>query len=63
MPTPTNNRVTLSRDMELERYIPVSQAAELKNVSEDTFRRRYGHLIEAVSDRRVAVQLRKLFAS
>jgi hypothetical protein len=32
------------------RKISVKQAAELKNLSEDTFRRRYGHLIEKVSE-------------
>jgi hypothetical protein len=39
------------------RKIPVSQAAELKGISEDTFRRRYPHLIEQVSERRQAVTL------
>jgi len=38
VPAPTN-RVPLSRDIELERIIPLSQAAELRSDSEDTIRR------------------------
>jgi hypothetical protein len=57
MPAPTNNRVTLAPELERRRLIPVPQAAELKNVSEDTFRRHYSHLIKQVSPRRQAVML------
>jgi hypothetical protein len=41
----------------LKRKISVSKAAELNNMSEDTFRRRYRHLIKKVSPRRDAVEL------
>jgi hypothetical protein len=44
--------------LELERRIPVSEAAHIKGISEDTFRRRYPHLIEQVSARRQAVKLK-----
>jgi hypothetical protein len=40
-----------------KRHISVPQAAELKGVSEDTFRRHYGHLIKKVSPRRDACEL------
>jgi hypothetical protein len=39
------------------RKISVREAAELNDVSEDTFRRRYSHLIKQVSPRRQAVEL------
>jgi len=42
------------------RKISVKQAAELKNLSEDTFKRRYPHLIEKVSERRNACELGKV---
>ena len=41
----------------LRRKISVKEAAELNNVSEDTFRRRHPHLIKKVSTRRDAVEL------
>lgn len=41
----------------LRRKISVRNAAELNNVSEDTFRRRYSHLIKKVSPHRDAVEL------
>jgi hypothetical protein len=41
----------------LRRKIPVIEAAALNNISEDTFRRRYSHLIKKVSPRRDAVTL------
>jgi hypothetical protein len=43
--------------LERRRKIPVSEAAELNSVSEDTFRRHYAHLIRKVSPRRDAVEL------
>ena len=39
-----------------KKKISVKEAAELNNVSEDTFRRRYPHLIKKVSARRDAVE-------
>jgi hypothetical protein len=41
----------------LRRKISVKEAAELNDVSEDTFRRRYQHLIRKISPRRDAVEL------
>jgi hypothetical protein len=41
----------------LKRKISVAEAAALNDVSEDTFRRRYSHLIKKVSPRRDAVEL------
>jgi hypothetical protein len=41
----------------LRRKISVRRAADLNDVSEDTFRRRYPHLIKKVSPRRDAVEL------
>jgi hypothetical protein len=38
----------------------VPAAAELKNISVDTFKRHYQHLIKKVSPRRDAVRLRDL---
>jgi hypothetical protein len=49
---------------ELQRYrnISVSLAAELKDISVDTFRRHFAHLIEQQSPRRQTVSLAKLLA-
>jgi hypothetical protein len=46
--------------LELERHIPLAEAASIKGVSVDTFKRRYRHLIRRVSERRVAVKVRDL---
>jgi hypothetical protein len=43
--------------LELHQKISVKKAAELNNISEDTFRRRHKHLIKPVSPRRDAVEL------
>jgi hypothetical protein len=58
MPTPTDNEVRLPRELELERMVTIRRAAELRGISEDTFKRQYPHLIERVSDRRSAVRLK-----
>jgi hypothetical protein len=57
MPTPSENRVKLSPEMERRRIIPVPQAAELKNISPDTFRRHFKHLIRQITPRRQGVML------
>jgi hypothetical protein len=49
--------------LELERHISVPEAAAQKGVSEDTFRRHYGHLIRKVSPRRCTVKVRDLLDS
>jgi hypothetical protein len=48
---------TGSQWLALKRKISVREAAKLNNVSEDTFRRRYPHLIRKISPRRQAVEL------
>jgi hypothetical protein len=45
---------------DLEKHVSVPAAAELKNISVDTFKRHYQHLIRKVSPRRDAVKLRDL---
>jgi hypothetical protein len=52
------HRVTLSRELELERTITVREAAEINSLSEDTFKRTFGHLIRKISPRRSGVKLR-----
>jgi hypothetical protein len=44
--------------LDLERHVSVPEAAEFLNVSVDTFKRHYQHLIRKVSPRREAVKLR-----
>jgi hypothetical protein len=44
--------------LELEKIIPVSQAAVLNNQHEDTFRRNYPHLVRKVGKRKTGVKLR-----
>jgi hypothetical protein len=50
-------KLLLSPEQEKRRRISVKQAAELKNISEDTFRRHYRHLIRQESPRRQSVAL------
>ena len=57
MPAPSDNRVALSPEQEKKCLIPVPQAAEIKAISEDSFRRHYRHLIRQVTPRRQAVML------
>jgi hypothetical protein len=55
----THDTTSLIADPTLarRRKISVREAAELNDVSEATFRRRYPHLIRQVSQRRQAVEL------
>jgi hypothetical protein len=48
--------------LDLERHISVKEAAEIKGISPDTFKRHYPHLIEKTSPRRNTVKLRKLLS-
>lgn len=43
---------------ELESHISVSEAARIKGISEDTFKRHYPHLIHRPSPRRCTVKRR-----
>jgi hypothetical protein len=47
----------LPNDLKPLRKISVAEAAELNAISEDTFRRRFPHLIRKISNRRQAVNL------
>ena len=47
----------LPAELALRRKISVREAAELNNLSEDSFRRHYKHLIKDISPRRQAVEL------
>lgn len=51
------NRIQLTPEQERKRRISVAQAAELKNISEDTFRKHFSHLIEKTTPRRDTVKL------
>ena len=57
MPHPREYFVPLSPELEKKRRIPVKQAAELRGISEEVFRKQFGHLIEQASPRRQVVQL------
>jgi hypothetical protein len=48
--------------LDLEKHVSVPAAAEIRNISVDTFKRHYSHLIRKVSPRREAVKLRDLLA-
>jgi hypothetical protein len=45
-------------ELQLERILSLREAAMLNNISVDTLRRRYGHLIRKLSPRRDGVKLR-----
>lgn len=53
-----SNEDDLEWRLKLEGRVPVSEAARMKGISEDTFRRRYPHLIDQVSERRQGVKLK-----
>jgi hypothetical protein len=55
--TPKMVRCGLPADLERKRIISVPEAAEIKNVSADTFKRHYAHLIKKLSPRRRGVML------
>jgi hypothetical protein len=47
----------LPTEFKLRQIIPVKAAANLNGISEDTYRRRFGHKIRKVSPRRDGVML------
>jgi hypothetical protein len=61
MPAPTDYRVALSPEQERKRIVTIAQAAEILAISEDTFRRRYSHLIKSLSPRRRGVSIGDVF--
>jgi hypothetical protein len=48
--------------IELEKHVSVPEAARIKGISPDTFKRHYPHLIRRPSPRRCTVKLRDLLA-
>jgi hypothetical protein len=52
--------VPLSPELEKKRRISVKYAAELRGISEEVFRKQFGHLIEQASRKRQVVQLGKV---
>jgi hypothetical protein len=50
-------RIKLSLVLERQRRISVAQAAELRGISEDSFRRHFAHLIEKITPGRDTVRL------
>jgi hypothetical protein len=58
MPAPTYNRVALSPEQELNRILPLEQAAEICSLSADTLRRRHPDKLIRLSPRRVGIRLR-----
>jgi hypothetical protein len=48
--------------LDLERHVSVPEAAKLKGISPDTFKRHFGHLIRRPSPRRSTVKLRDLLS-
>jgi hypothetical protein len=58
MPTPRkNHKLELSEKAERRKKIPVADAAKIVNMSENTFRRHYAHLIKQLSPGIQAVTL------
>jgi hypothetical protein len=58
MPAPTDNRVKLPEQLELDRIITLPQAAELRGTSVDTLKRRCRDKIIQLSPRRLGMRLR-----
>jgi hypothetical protein len=54
---PTIQEIKLTPEQEKRRRISVREAARLRGISEDTFRRHFGHLIEKITPRRLVVRL------
>jgi hypothetical protein len=49
--------IELTPEQQKKRRVSVKQAAELRGISEDSFRRHYGHLIRQETPRRQTVAL------
>jgi hypothetical protein len=57
------NNLPVLTALELERHIPIAEAAQIKGISIDTFKRRFPQLIRRVSTRRIAVRVRDLLST
>ena len=55
--TTTTRSITDLTPLERRKKIPVKEAAAYNDLSEDTFRRHYGHLIRKITPRRDVVEL------
>jgi hypothetical protein len=55
---PAEMMLPLSRELQLECFIPVSEAARMQAMSEDTFRKENADKIVDLSDRRQGIRLR-----
>ena len=53
----------ISRELELERIIPLAEAAFLRGCSIDTLRRRFPHKIVKISPRRDGMRIRDAIAA
>jgi len=58
--TAIESRLPVLSALELERHVSVPEAAKIKGVSIDTFRRHYKYMIRKASPRRDVVKLREL---
>jgi hypothetical protein len=58
VPAPTDNRIQLSAERELDRIVSLEQAAELCSLSADTIKRRYPNKLIKLSPRRVGIRVR-----
>ena len=59
-PEVTGHKLPELSALELEKNISVPEAAGIKGISPDTFKRHYSHLIRKQSPRRYTVKLRDL---
>ncbi len=50
-------QVQLSPELELRRVLPLEQAGKITNLSSDTLKRRYPHLVLKLSPRRLGMRL------
>jgi hypothetical protein len=58
VPAPTDNRIQLSPERELDRIVSLEQAAELCSLSADTIKRRHRDKLIRLSPRRTGIRLR-----
>ena len=55
---PSITRIQLSPEIELERIVPLEQAAEVEPLSPDTLKRRYPDRLVKLSPRRLGMRLK-----
>jgi hypothetical protein len=57
MPSPTNNQIALSRELELQRILTLAQASEVSGLSVDSLKRHHASKIIALSPRRQGMRV------